>query len=100
YVPNAGHNLVQFDGLTPNLDWAGNVLAAFGRSQIYDKPLPKMTWKHDGKQPKYALTVTSDVEPKAVRLWQADAATKDFRKAKWKSENLKAGKEVTAAVAE
>jgi PhoPQ-activated pathogenicity-related protein len=100
YVPNAGHNLVQFDGLTPNLDWAGNVLAVFGRSQIYGKALPKLTWKHEGKAGKYVLTVKSDVEPRAMRLWTANAATRDFRKSKWKSEELKRSKEVAATLAD
>jgi PhoPQ-activated pathogenicity-related protein len=94
YVPNAGHNLVPKDSFVPTQ--AGNVLAAFARAQIDDKPLPKLTWKHDSKDGKYSLSVNSDVVPKAVRLWSADAPTKDFRKSRWKSEPLKAAKKVTA----
>jgi PhoPQ-activated pathogenicity-related protein len=100
YVPNAGHDLNQGTRSSPNITYAGNVLAAFARAQIEDKSLPKLTWKHEGKKGKYVLTVKSDVAPKAVRLWTADAATKDFRKSKWTSEELKAGKEVTATAAD
>jgi PhoPQ-activated pathogenicity-related protein len=94
YVPNAGHGLVPKGSFVPTQ--AGNVLAAFSRAQIEDKQLPKLTWKHDSKDGKYTLTVNSDVVPKTVRLWSADAATKDFRKSEWKSETLKADKKVVA----
>lgn len=99
YVPNAGHDLNQ-GGQFPDLSMAGHALAAFTRSMAEGKPLPKLTWKHEGDSAEYKLKVNSDVVPKAVRLWTADAATKDFRKSKWTSQTLKAGKEVTAAVSE
>ena len=54
--------------------------------------------KHEGEKGKFTLKLTSDVTPKAVKLWTADAATKDFRKSKWTSQSLKAGKEPSAAV--
>ena len=38
------------------------------------------------------LTVTSDPPPKVVRLWQADAPTRDFRKAVWKDQTVKGEK--------
>src|SRR5258708_16536365 len=87
YVPNAGHNLVE-GNLIPNLTRAGNTLAAFARHQIYDSPMPKLSWKHTQASGKYRLSVTSDPAPKAVRLWQADAPTRDFRKATWKATKL------------
>jgi PhoPQ-activated pathogenicity-related protein len=98
YVPNAGHDLNQGTRLLPNIRYAGNVLAAFARSQIDDKPLPKLTWKYEEMDGKYRLKVTSDTTMKAARLWQADASTRDFRKAKWKSEELKTSKETSADV--
>jgi len=100
YVPNAGHSLNQAadEGDVPDISMAGNVLAAFTRAQTENKPLPKLTWKHEGKQDKFTLTLTTDVTPKAVRLWTADAPAKDFRKSKWTSKSLKAGKEVTGEV--
>ncbi len=86
YVPNAGHNLVQQHAnatLLPDLTRAGNTLAAFARHQIYDVPMPKVAWKHEGKNPKMQLQVEADPMPRAARLWSAEAPTRDFRKAKW-----------------
>jgi PhoPQ-activated pathogenicity-related protein len=95
YVPNAGHDLVPKGSLLPTL--AGNTLAAFARSQIDDEPMPKLTWKHEaGEGGQYALSVKSDKEMKAARLWSADAEGRDFRKSEWKSTELKHSKEVTA----
>lgn len=103
YVPNAGHNLVQkHDGptLIPDLTRAGNTLAAFARHQIFDKPMPKLRWKHEGSGPKMTLTLEADPAPKAARLWSATAPTRDFRKAKWSDKVLPVdGKTVTAEMA-
>ena len=91
YVPNAGHNLQQkHDGptLLPDLTRARNTLAAFSKSQIYDLPMPKLTWKHEGTGAKMLLKVQADPAPKAARLWSAQAATRDFRKAKWSDRPL------------
>lgn len=62
YVPNAGHNLVQKrdNAILPDLSRAGNTLAAFARHQIYDIPMPKIQWQHDGKNPKLQLKVQAD----------------------------------------
>ncbi len=100
YVPNAGHNLVQkHDTFTPipDLTRAGNTLAAFARHQIHDKPMPKLRWKHEGKNPRMKLTLVADPAPKTARLWSATAPTRDFRKAKWSDKVLAVdGKTITA----
>jgi PhoPQ-activated pathogenicity-related protein len=88
YVPNAGHNLIEVskDGKKEQIPTrAVNTLSAFARSQIYDKPLPTLTWKHtDGSQgPEVA--VRSDVPFKNVRLWTTSSETRDFRKSRWES---------------
>jgi len=80
YVPNAGHDLKEPDGGRTR---ALNSLAAFVRHQVKDNPMPSLTWKHDTVEGKARLTVTSDVTPKAARLWVVAAPTPDFRKAKW-----------------
>jgi PhoPQ-activated pathogenicity-related protein len=60
-----------------------NTLSAFARAQIHDKPMPELSWKHDDNGGKLRLTVKTNVEPVAARLWVAQAPTKDFRKATW-----------------
>jgi PhoPQ-activated pathogenicity-related protein len=90
YVPNAGHNLSEKmpDG-TQDHTRAMNMLAAFGRAYTRDMPLPKLAWKHDDANGKYRLSMSSKPAPKAVRLWQADAPTRDFRKSRWTAEAVK-----------
>jgi PhoPQ-activated pathogenicity-related protein len=85
YVPNAGHNLQEMTTGKPSLTRTRGTLAAFARAHIHDTPLPKLAWKGGEKGGKFTLDVTSDVAPKAARLWTADAPTRDFRKAKWAS---------------
>ena len=89
YVPNAGHNLQQkLDSGGTDRSRAINSLAAFGRHQIRDKPLPKVTWKHDDDAGKLRLTVAASPAPSGARLWMADSTTQDFRKAKWSEEKI------------
>jgi PhoPQ-activated pathogenicity-related protein len=86
YVPNAGHDLTQ------KIDGKGDrsrvqfTLSAFTRAQVYDKALPKLSWKHDDNAGKLRLTVESNEPPTAARLWVAKAPTKDFRLAKWEEQ--------------
>ncbi len=86
YVPNAGHDLREVDeqGKKQGLPLrAVNTLAAFGRSQIFDKPMPNFTWKHEDINGAAHLAVASEPKAKAVRVWVADAPTRDFRKSRW-----------------
>jgi PhoPQ-activated pathogenicity-related protein len=87
YVPNAGHNLRQkFVDDADAHTRIVNTLSAFARAQINDKPLPKLSWKHGEVDGKYRLTVQAKPKPAAARLWVADAATRDFRKSRWKEQ--------------
>jgi PhoPQ-activated pathogenicity-related protein len=91
YVPNAGHNLAQKqDGKEPASDMmrALNTLAAFGRHQIYDLPMPHVSWRHEGTNSKMLLKVFADPAPRTARLWSAHAPTPDFREATWSSQPL------------
>ena len=86
YVPNAGHDLREADAngkkeLLPTR--AVNTLAAFCHCQIFDKPMPGLTWVCDEKEGICRLEVKSAAKPKAVRVWKAEAPTRDFRKARW-----------------
>jgi PhoPQ-activated pathogenicity-related protein len=89
YVPNAGHDLREATAnggkeLLPTR--AVNTLAAFCRSQATGKPLPQMTWVCTEAEGTCRLTVTTRAEVKRVRVWRAEAETRDFRKARWAEE--------------
>jgi PhoPQ-activated pathogenicity-related protein len=84
YVPNAGHGLEQkYSDGHRDRNRAVNTLAAYARKQIRGEAMPKLTWKHNAAGDKFKITVTSDKAPKQVRLWTAEAPTRDFRKAVW-----------------
>jgi PhoPQ-activated pathogenicity-related protein len=93
YVPNAGHDLTQKVDGKADRSRVHSTLAAFTRAQVFDKALPKLSWKHDDSAGNLRLTVEADVPPTAARLWVAKSATKDFRQAKWQEQpaNVKAG---------
>ncbi|MFM8273843.1 MAG: PhoPQ-activated pathogenicity-related family protein [Gemmata sp.] len=85
YVPNAGHDLRERDAsgkpeLLPLR--AVNTLSAFSRCMIFDKPMPGLAWVCDEKAGVCRLEVTSAAKG-ALRVWAADAPTRDFRQARW-----------------
>ena len=90
YVPNAGHGLRERTNGKEQLfpERAVTTLAAFCRSQITDKKLPLFEGRNvttkDGQE--YALRF--DTPTKTLRLWVADSATRDFRKATWIAKDL------------
>jgi PhoPQ-activated pathogenicity-related protein len=91
YVPNAGHNLVQkHDGPTvlPDLTRALGTLAAFARNQIHDEPMPRVKWVHKGTGATRQLEIHVEPTPVAARIWSAQAASRDFREAKWADRTL------------
>jgi len=86
YVPNAGHDLRETDAngtkqLLPLR--AVNTLGAFARCTIFDKPMPGPQWVCDEKAGVCKLEVTSATKPVSLRVWTAEAETRDFRKARW-----------------
>src|SRR5262249_16790117 len=86
YVPNAGHSLQQRkDGGQDRLR-AVSTLAAFGHQQIHGGKMPRLRWRHTDAGGKMRLTVEAAPAPRAARLWVAQAATKDFRKATWQEQ--------------
>jgi PhoPQ-activated pathogenicity-related protein len=92
YVPNAGHDLREADAngtkqLLPMR--AVNTLGAFARCIVFDKPMPGPQWVCDEKAGVCKLEVTSATKPTALRVWTAEADTRDFRKARW-TEDAKA----------
>lgn len=89
YVPNAGHNLEErrANGFKDR-ERALGTLAAFTHHQVTGTPMPKLRWKHEGANHEAALTLTSDVPMKVVRLWKASADTRDFRKSVWTEQTV------------
>jgi PhoPQ-activated pathogenicity-related protein len=86
YVPNAGHDLRERDKngdreLLPMR--AVNTLAAFGRCMIFDKPMPKASWVCTEKDGVCRLEVTAGPKAVATHVWEANADSRDFRKARW-----------------
>ncbi len=89
YVPNAGHGLQQQheNGKKDN-DRALSTLAAFVRHEMTDRPMPKLSWKHEGAN-QCSLTMRCDPAPKAARIWTAESSTRDFRKSTWTEQGAK-----------
>ena len=88
-VPNAGHDLREKQaGGNKTLDRALATLTVFGRRAASGKAMPKLDWKHAGEDTSATLTVQAEPAPARVVLWKVAAATQDFRKAEWKSEEM------------
>jgi PhoPQ-activated pathogenicity-related protein len=88
YVPNAGHDLRERDkdGKPELLPMrAINTLSAFARCMIFDKPMPKLSWRYLERNPDLTVLINSP-GAKSRRVWTARAETRDFRKAYWQSE--------------
>jgi PhoPQ-activated pathogenicity-related protein len=92
-TPNAGHNLGGGKEAT-------ETLAAFFEMIADGKELPKMEWEfHSSNRAEVDLSVTQPV--KAVHLWTADSADRDFRDDKWNSRDIAAkgnGRTASASV--
>ena len=93
-TPNAGHDL---GGALGSIS-AINSLAAFFQMIADKEELPKMEWKLSADA-KPHLHVKVNRPAKAVRLWTADSADRDFRNDRWSSKELevKAGSSVADA---
>jgi PhoPQ-activated pathogenicity-related protein len=89
YVPNAGHDLRERDTngkpeLLPRR--AMNTLCAFGRCMIFNKPMPRLEWVCSEEQGFCRLELKSAAKVRQVRVWVAEAPTRDFRPARWKEQ--------------
>lgn len=79
YIPNAGHGLGDFDRLAATM-------SGFARAVAAGRKLPEIQWQSRQAKDASSLTVQTGIAPHAVRLWRAEADTRDFRDAKWASE--------------
>lgn len=84
YIPNAGHDLRETDEMGTRQLFpkrAIDTLAAFCKSQVFDKPLPTLTWAY---QPAGDYLTAKPVGTvKSVSRWTATSDSRDFRKARW-----------------
>ncbi|HZA28127.1 MAG TPA: PhoPQ-activated protein PqaA family protein, partial [Gammaproteobacteria bacterium] len=81
-TPNARHDLA--GGRE-----AMQTLAAFFQMLADRKPLPQVTWVlKDAPRGKVTATLQVDQTAKAVRLWSATSADRDFRDSTWSSQEL------------
>jgi PhoPQ-activated pathogenicity-related protein len=81
-TPNARHDLASGRE-------AMQTLAAFFQMLADRKPLPKVTWVlRDTPRGKATATLKVDQPAKAVRLWSATSADRDFRDSTWSSREL------------
>ncbi|MBO9618275.1 MAG: hypothetical protein J7539_04495 [Niabella sp.] len=82
YTPNAGHDLNK--GIT-----AFPALSAFFGMTMARESYPVCSWKTTVKNKTVQLDITvTTAGLKGVRLWYANAPTRDFRKEEWKSREL------------
>ena len=90
YVPNAGHDLREVkDGdkeLIPNR--AVNTLSAFARSQIFDTPMPKVSWEYNVDGDQQLALRNSPSGFITIREWRATSMTLDFRQSDWQTREL------------
>jgi PhoPQ-activated pathogenicity-related protein len=92
YVPNAGHDLRERDkdGKPELLPMrAINTLSAFARCQIFDKPMPKLSWTFTEKDGWLHAEVEDKGTAKSQRVWLALADTRDFRRSSWKQHDVR-----------
>jgi PhoPQ-activated pathogenicity-related protein len=81
-TPNAGHDLAGNREAEP-------VLATFVQRVADHQPLPRMTWEFKAAGSNaVTLAVSLDYPVNVFRLWTATSPIRDFRKAKWSSEDL------------
>lgn len=89
YVPNSGHGLEDKGRVIRTLMAFFNRVA--GRLNF-----PELTWAwkkatgEQGGKGAWELVVRSEPQPKQVLVWRAKVPTKDFRDAKWESQQLTA----------
>lgn len=83
YVPNSGHGLEDRVRVF-------NTMSAFAHLLASKKQIPRLNWAYREFDRGIELTITSDQKPKAVRIFKASSATKDFRNSKWTFEEIPA----------
>ncbi len=81
YVPNAGH------GLTGEENWI-DALACFFRHVRAGRALPEAQSSVAASAQTLRMRAFGTDEPARVRLWRAQAPTRDFREARWSAQPM------------
>lgn len=91
YVPNVGHDA--WPSAAPSV-------AAFYHLVVAGKPRPRFRWTSQRADGGATLRIEAEDKPDRVELWRAASATRDFRKATWRSSPLRAeGGRYSASIA-
>ncbi len=80
YCPNAGHGI-------PMQRMAG-LVAAMGRHASGEEPLPDLRWRFEPTGDGVACVLHAATQPERVVRWQAESATRDFRRATWRQSTV------------
>jgi PhoPQ-activated pathogenicity-related protein len=78
YVPNNGHGIDDFQRVIGSL-------TALHRHATGEESLPQLQWNFEEQPQALSLSISSDRTPDRVRVWLAEASTRDFRDSKWRS---------------
>ncbi len=105
-TPNAGHDLQEMPengkpDLIKSRSRVLNGISAFVKCQVNDIAMPKQTWEHGNTEDgKLRLSIHTNSQPKAARLWLATSDTQDFRKSRWveKEANISAAGKLISGV--
>ena len=82
YLPNQTHDLRDVDRLIGSL-------AALHRYSARGKPLPQVSATLTQQNGRLELAVHTDARPERVLAWSARSATRDFRHARWSSQECR-----------
>jgi PhoPQ-activated pathogenicity-related protein len=81
YVPNNGHGLRDYERVLGSI-------VALHRQATGELKLARPTWEVRAEDGRLELELASDVRPRQVLAWTAEAPSRDFREAKWTSQAL------------
>jgi PhoPQ-activated pathogenicity-related protein len=82
YVPNQGHGVRDLDRLLGSL-------SALHRYSRDGTPMPAVSWTYGTAGDRLTVDARADREPRRVRAWTANSATRDFRDARWRSKRCR-----------
>lgn len=92
YVPNAGHDMGMGNMDIQNVITIAAPMTAFIRSVAKGESLVPMNWKYGCKSNLCWLNIKTATKDTDAKMWVAVSDTRDFRKSKWNSVELKPGK--------
>jgi PhoPQ-activated pathogenicity-related protein len=81
HVPNSGHGL-------DDLPRVVNAAIGFTRAAAGEFPMPRFYWRYEERTDGVTLRTRATPAPQRALLWSATAPTRDFRDAKWSSQEV------------